>query len=135
MNGSTSLSEIAEGRRFVEGDADAGGGDGAEVGAAGAGGVDQPRQRPRLDLDAQGVEVRRMDDAVAQPAERGREQHGEGVHTLLVAFSRRMCCSRVCSAIRSAGRPAASWDTPMMRPGRWRLYSSRVAKNAACGPP
>jgi hypothetical protein len=27
------------------------------------------------------------------------------VQMLLVAFSRRMCCSRVCSARRSAGRP------------------------------
>ena len=57
------------------------------------------------------------------------------VQMLLVAFSRRMCCSRVCSAMRSAGRPVASFETPMMRPGMWRLYSSFVAKNAACGPP
>ena len=40
------------------------------------------------------------------------------VHTLLVAFSRRMCCSRVCSAMRSAGCPLASRLTPMMRPGQ-----------------
>src|ERR1044071_2204950 len=46
------------------------------------------------------------------------------VQMLLVALSRRMCCSRVCSAMRSAGRPAASRDTPMMRPGIWRLCSS-----------
>ena len=52
------------------------------------------------------------------------------VQMLLVAFSRRMCCSRVCSASRSAGRPAASTDTPTSRPGRLRLYSSRVARNA-----
>src|SRR5213078_3062197 len=32
-------------------------------------------------------------------------------------------------------RPPASRDTPMMRPGTYRLCSSRVAKNAACGPP
>ena len=51
-----------------------------------------------------------------------------------VAFSRRMCCSRVCSAIRYAGWPLASTDTPMMRPGACRTYASRVAKNAACGP-
>jgi len=57
------------------------------------------------------------------------------VQMLLVAFSRRMCCSRVCNAMRSAGRPLASRDTPMMRPGTCRLCSSRVAKNAACGPP
>ena len=54
---------------------------------------------------------------------------------LEVAFSRRMCCSRVCNAMRNAGRPRASTETPMIRPGVWRLYASRVAKNAACGPP
>ena len=52
-----------------------------------------------------------------------------------VAFSRRMCCSRVCSAIRYADRPLLSTDTPMMRPGTCRTYASLVAKNAACGPP
>ena len=57
------------------------------------------------------------------------------VQMLDVAFSRRMCCSRVCSAIRSAVRPRASTETPMIRPGVWRLKASRVAKNAACGPP
>ena len=57
------------------------------------------------------------------------------VQMLEVAFSRRMCCSRVCNAIRSAVRPCASTETPMIRPGVWRLYASRVAKNAAWGPP
>jgi hypothetical protein len=33
-----------------------------------------------------------------------------------LAFSRRMCCSRVCSAMRSARLPRASIETPMMRP-------------------
>ena len=33
------------------------------------------------------------------------------VQMLLVAFSRRMCCSRVCSAMRSAGSPRESRDT------------------------
>src|SRR6266516_4239008 len=41
---------------------------------------------------------------------------------LLVALSRRMCCSRVCNASRYAGRPSASCDTPTSRPGMWRLY-------------
>jgi hypothetical protein len=45
-----------------------------------------------------------------------------------LAFSRRMCCSRVCSAMRSAVLPRASTETPMMRPAIERLYSSRVAK-------
>ncbi len=57
------------------------------------------------------------------------------VQMLLVAFSRRMCCSRVWSARRSAGRPPASTDTPTSRPGRLRLYASRVAMNPAWGPP
>ncbi len=57
------------------------------------------------------------------------------VQMLLVAFSRRMCCSRVCSASRIAGCPAASCDTPTRRPGITRLNLSCVAKNAACGPP
>ncbi|AIL00422.1 hypothetical protein P797_36555 [Pseudomonas aeruginosa VRFPA04] len=52
-----------------------------------------------------------------------------------LAFSRRMCCSRVCRAMRNAGLPRASRETPMIRPGIARLYPSRVAKNAACGPP
>ena len=34
------------------------------------------------------------------------------VQMLLVALSRRMCCSRVCMAMRSAGRPDASRLTP-----------------------
>ena len=37
-----------------------------------------------------------------------------------VAFSRRMCCSRVCSAMRNAWRFFVSTDTPMMRPGACR---------------
>ncbi|MNH47604.1 hypothetical protein D3C79_1109350 [compost metagenome] len=57
------------------------------------------------------------------------------VQMLELAFSRRMCCSRVCSAMRSAVLPRASLDTPMMRPGIERLNSSRQAKKAACGPP
>ena len=52
-----------------------------------------------------------------------------------LAFSRRICCSRVCIAIRSAALPRRSFDTPIIRPGIERLYASRVAKKAACGPP
>lgn len=52
-----------------------------------------------------------------------------------VAFSRRMCCSRVCSASRNAVLPLASRDTPMIRPGIWRRNSSLQDMNAACGPP
>jgi hypothetical protein len=39
------------------------------------------------------------------------------VQMLLVAFSRRMCCSLVCSERRRAGRPALSTETPTRRPG------------------
>ena len=57
------------------------------------------------------------------------------VQMLLVAFSRRMCCSRVWRAMRNAGWPCRSTEIPMMRPGVERRNASRVAKNAACGPP
>ena len=57
------------------------------------------------------------------------------VQMLEVAFSRRMCCSRVWSAILNAVSPWRSWLTPMMRPGILRANASVVAKNAACGPP
>ena len=50
------------------------------------------------------------------------------VQMLLVAFSRRMCCSRVCRARRSAGRPAVSVLTPTRRPGSARACASRVAR-------
>ena len=54
---------------------------------------------------------------------------------LEVAFSRRMCCSRVCSASRNAGRPSVSVLTPTSRPGRARATDASAAMNAACGPP
>jgi len=54
---------------------------------------------------------------------------------LLVAFSRRMCCSRVCNAKRNAGRPAWSVLTPTKRPGSVRAIDSVVAMYAAWGPP
>ena len=57
------------------------------------------------------------------------------VQMLEVAFSRRMCCSRVCSARRSAGRPSVSVLTPTSRPGSERVSASLVAMNAAWGPP
>ena len=46
---------------------------------------------------------------------------------LLVAFSRRMCCSRVCKAKRYAGRPSASTLTPTNRPGSERSRPDRTA--------
>ena len=50
---------------------------------------------------------------------------------LLVAFSRRMCCSRVCSASRSAGLPSASRDSPTSRPGQ--LAGERLAHREVAG--
>ena len=52
-----------------------------------------------------------------------------------VAFSRRICCSRVCNARRRAGRPASSTLTPTSRPGIERASFSETAINAAWGPP
>src|SRR3546814_7942926 len=46
------------------------------------------------------------------------------VQMLDVAFSRRMCCSRVWSASRVAGLPRLSMETPTSRPGMERLYRS-----------
>ena len=54
---------------------------------------------------------------------------------LLVARSRRMCCSRVCSANRYAGLPEESTETPTRRPGSWRSSPDRTAMTPACGPP
>ncbi|MNJ50026.1 hypothetical protein D3C77_452860 [compost metagenome] len=50
------------------------------------------------------------------------------VQMLLVAFSRRMCCSRVCMARRRAVLPKRSIETPTRRPGMSRLNASRVEK-------
>ncbi|MNT60489.1 hypothetical protein D3C72_1980720 [compost metagenome] len=44
-----------------------------------------------------------------------------------VAFSRRICCSRVCSARRYALLPCASTVTPTRRPGIERLNASFTA--------
>ena len=52
-----------------------------------------------------------------------------------VALSLLICCSLVCRAILSASLPFESLDLPMILPGINLLYSSLVAKKAACGPP
>ena len=54
---------------------------------------------------------------------------------LLVALSRRMCCSRVCRASRYALLPSASTLTPTKRPGKDRSKPLRTAMKPACGPP
>src|SRR6185312_3809734 len=53
----------------------------------------------------------------------------EFVQMLLVAFSRRMCCSRVDSVSTQPRRPSTSTVWPARRPGIWRTNFSRVAKS------
>ena len=52
-----------------------------------------------------------------------------------VAFSRRMCCSRVASVRQKARLPRASVVWPTSRPGICRRNFSRVAMIPANGPP
>ena len=54
---------------------------------------------------------------------------------LLVARSRRMCCSRVWRARRKPTLPEESRETPTTRPGVRRACAAVVARNAAWGPP
>ena len=54
---------------------------------------------------------------------------------LLVALSLLICCSLVCKDNLYALLPCLSTDTPTILPGIDLLYSSFVAKKAACGPP
>src|SRR5206468_2062704 len=56
-------------------------------------------------------------------------QRPELVQMLLVAFSRRMCCSRVESVSTQPRRPSLSTVCPISRPGIWRMYFSRVANS------
>ena len=51
----------------------------------------------------------------------------ELVQMLLVAFSRRMCCSRVESVSTKLRRPSASTVSPARRPGICRTFLARVA--------
>ncbi len=53
---------------------------------------------------------------------------------LLVAFSRRMCCSRVDSVSTQPRRPSASTVSPASRPGIWRTNFSRRGEQADIGP-
>ena len=52
-----------------------------------------------------------------------------------VAFSRRMCCSRVWSVSTKPRRPSTSTVSPAIRPGIRRRYSSRAANSPKEGPP
>src|SRR5205823_604923 len=57
------------------------------------------------------------------------------VQMLEVAFSRRICCSRVLSVSTKPRLPSASTVSPTSRPGIWRTYLSRVANRPTYGPP
>ena len=57
------------------------------------------------------------------------------MQTLLVAFSRRMCCSRVCSVSTKQRLPRRSTVWPTMRPGMRRTSFSRQAMMPRYGPP
>ncbi len=57
------------------------------------------------------------------------------VQMLWVAFSRRMCCSRVCRVRTKPRRPSASTVSPAIRPGIRRKCSSVAQKNPNEGPP
>jgi len=52
-----------------------------------------------------------------------------------VAFSRRICCSRVASVRQKARFPRVSVVWPTSLPGICRTYFSRVAMIPANGPP
>ena len=54
---------------------------------------------------------------------------------LLVAFSRRMCCSRVESVSTKAVLPSRSTVRPTTRPGIWRMCSCLQVKKPKPGPP
>ena len=57
------------------------------------------------------------------------------VQMLWVAFSRRMCCSRVCRARTKPRRPSTSSVSPAIRPGMRRICSSVAQKKPNEGPP
>src|SRR3546814_8226739 len=62
-------------------------------------------------------------------------QSPELVQILLVAFSRRICCSRVESVSTKPRLPLASTVSPHRRPGIWRTYLVLHAKRPTYGPP
>ena len=57
------------------------------------------------------------------------------VQMLDVAFSRRMCCSRVERVRTKPRRPLRSTVAPATRPGICRTSPSRMARNPGAGPP
>ncbi len=59
----------------------------------------------------------------------------EFVQMLLVAFSRRMCCSRVDMVSTKPRRPSSSTVSPQRRPGICRTNFLRQARSPRYGPP
>src|SRR3546814_9908987 len=57
------------------------------------------------------------------------------VQMLLVAFSRRICCSRVESVSTKPRLPSASTVSPHSRPGIWRTYFCLHPNSPTYGPP
>ena len=144
------VGQVAQGHGLVQRDAQPGGGQRPEVDVAHPSGVEQPGQRPALDLHAHGIEVRLVHHLVPQPAEGVGQQHGAGVHPLGDAPEPRgsvvhgiharhhreqhLCGAHVAGGLvpadvllpglqRHAQRRAAVpvADTPMIRPGSSRL--------------
>ena len=66
-------------------------------------------------------------------AVKARQQRPELVQMLEVAFSRRMCCSRVESVSTKPRLPSASTVMPQSRPGIWRMYFCLRGEEADIG--
>ena len=100
----------------------------------------RPRPAARARRPCGGPAARRARRSRGGRARRGRSCPASAfsaceVQMLWVAFSRRMCCSRVCSASTKPRRPSASVVSPAIRPGIRRRCSSVAAKNPNEGPP
>ena len=76
------VGQIAQGHRFVQRDAEPVGWERPQVDVARPRRVEQARQRPRLDLDAERVEEVLVHELIAQPLQRLGEQPRQGVHPL-----------------------------------------------------
>ena len=76
------VGQVAECHRFIQGDAQACRGERPQVDVADPRRVEETGQRPPLDFDANGVEVRLMHYAVSQASERVGQQYGAGVDPL-----------------------------------------------------
>ena len=101
--------------------------------------VDRAQPLARV-VRAREQQLAELDDpAPAEPASGRRRRRARcsacAVQMFEVAFSRRMCCSRVCSVSTKPRRPSTSSVSPAIRPGIRRRYSSRAANKPKDGPP